>query len=126
MANKPTDEKLYNRVKARIYKENPKHSAYRSSLIVKKYKEAFKKKHGLTKKAYSGTKPKNTGLSRWHREKWSNQRGGVGYKKKADVYRPTKRISKKTPATFSELSKKQISSAMKEKAKTGKVKKFKK
>jgi hypothetical protein len=41
------------------------------------------------------------------------------------VYRPTKRITKDTPTTFSELSKQQIEKAKKEKAKTGRVKKFK-
>jgi len=122
--NKPKDQAMYNRIKASVYKANPKHSAYRSGQIVKKYKAAYKKKYGNAS-AYTGTKTK-AGLTRWMSEKWRNQRGGVGYKKKGDVYRPTKRISSKTPATFKELSKKQISSAMKEKAKTGKVKKFKK
>ena len=124
MVNKPKDQKLYDRVKARVYKEIPTHSAYRSGQLVKKYKEAYKRKHGNTN-AYSGTKTKD-GLTRWFDEKWSNQRGGSGYKKKGDVYRPTKKVSKKTPTTFKELSKTEISKAMKEKKKTGRVKKFKK
>ena len=41
--NKPNDQKLYNRIKASVYKANPKHSAYRSGQIVKQYKAAFKK-----------------------------------------------------------------------------------
>ena len=122
--SKPKDQKLYDNVKAKIYKDIPKHSAYRSGQIVKKYKEAYKKKHGNTN-AYTGTKTKE-GLSAWFNQNWRNQRGGVGYKKKGDIYRPTKKAGKKTPATFKELSKTQITNAMKEKKKTGRVKKFKK
>ena len=124
MVNKPNDQKMYNRIKASVVKANPKHSAYRSGQIVKKYKTAYKKKYG-NKSPYTGNKAKGT-LTRWYKEKWSNQRGGSGYKKKGDVYRPTKRISKKTPATFKELSKKQIANAIKEKKRTGRVKKYKK
>ena len=54
-----------------------------------------------------------------------NQRGKTGYKYKSDVYRPTKRITKDTPATFSELSKKEIDRARREKASKGRVEKFK-
>tara|TARA_S200002703_G_scaffold72022_1_gene62427 strand:+ start:79 stop:198 length:120 start_codon:yes stop_codon:yes gene_type:complete len=39
MVNKPKDQNMYNRIKRKIYKDNPKHSAYRSGLIVKKYKK---------------------------------------------------------------------------------------
>ena len=46
MKNKPKDQELYNRIKAKVYKDNPKHSAYRSGQIVKQYKAAYKKKHG--------------------------------------------------------------------------------
>ena len=34
----PEDQKMYDRVKAKIYKKYPKHSAYRSGLLVKEYK----------------------------------------------------------------------------------------
>lgn len=122
--SKPKDQKLYDNVKAKVYKDIPKHSAYRSGQIVKKYKEAYKKKHGNTN-AYSGNKAKGK-LLKWFKEDWKNQRGGTGYKKKGDVYRPTKKVDKTTPATFKELSKTQITNAMKEKKKTGRVKKFKK
>jgi len=124
MVNKPKDQKLYDSIKKKIYKDMPTHSAYRSGQLVKKYKEAYKKKHGNII-AYTGNKSKGN-LTRWMKEKWTNQRGETGYKKKGDVYRPTKRITSKTPATFKELSKTQISKAMKEKKKKGRVKKFKK
>ena len=121
----PTDQKLYDSVKAKVYKKMPKHSAYRSGILVKEYKEAFKKKHGTKKSPYKGKEKSNAPLKRWFKEDWKNQRGGTGYKKKGDVYRPTKRVNKKTPATFKELSKKEIKAAQKEKKKTGRVKKFK-
>jgi len=120
--SKPTDSKLYNKIKKQIYKDNPKHSAYRSGLLVKQYKAQFKKKYGDIK-PYIGTKTKK-GLTRWFLENWENQRGEVGYKFKSDIYRPTKRVTIKTPKTFSELSKLQIERAKKEKALKGRVNKF--
>mgnify|MGYP003660448799 CR=1 FL=1 len=122
--NRPKDEKMYNRIKASVYKANPKHSAYRSGQIVKQYKAAFKKKYG-SKSPYTGNKAKGS-LTRWYREEWRTEKGKKTYKAGGVIFRPTKRISKKTPATMSELTKKQKAAAIKEKAKTGKVKKFKK
>jgi len=124
MSNIPTDPALYQRILNKYRKKMPKSSAYRSGLIVKEYKDKFKAKYG-NKKPYTGKKT-SKGLERWFKEDWKNQRGGIGYKKKSDVYRPTKRITKDTPATFKELSKKELKEAQKEKAKTGRVKKFKK
>ena len=121
----PKDQKLYDSVKKSIYKKIPKHSAYRSGLLVKTYKERYKKKYGAGS-AYKGTKNKNKGLGRWFKEDWKNQRGGKGYKKKGDIYRPTKRVTKDKQVTMKELSKKEKEKAMKEKKKTGRVKKFKK
>lgn len=123
--NKPTDENLYQQVKKEIYAKIPKHSAYRSGLIVKKYKEKFAKKYP-NKQPYLGKKPlkKSGGLRRWFAEDWRNQRGEIGYSSKSDVYRPTKRISKKTPITFSELSRKRINRARKEKSRSGRVYRF--
>lgn len=113
---KPTNMTLYNKIKARVIKRIPKHSAYRSGIIVKEYKEAGGK--------YSGDKSKGK-LGRWFKEEWKNQRGGQGYKKKGDIYRPTKRISKDTPATHKELTKAEKEKAMKEKKEKGRVKRFK-
>ena len=114
--SEPKDKELYDKVKKEIYKRYPEHSAYRSGLLVKTYKE-----RGGT---YKGNKDDNKGLSRWFKEEWKNQRGGEGYKLKSDVYRPTKRINEKTPTTFKELTKEQIERARREKARTGSVKKF--
>ena len=57
--------------------------------------------------------------------KWMNQRGEVGYKYNSDIYRPTVRITKDTPTTFAELTPAEIERAKAEKARTGRVKKFK-
>lgn len=114
---KPTNMKLYNQIKANVYKRIPKHSAYRSSIVVKEYKA----KGGT----YSGSKAKG-GLTRWHKEKWRNQRGGMGYKKKGDIYRPTKRVSKKTPVTMSELTPSEKKRASKIKAQGKRVTQFRK
>ena len=124
MVNKPKDQKMYNRIKASVYKANPKHSAYRSGQIVKKYKEAYKKKYGNAS-AYTGSKAKGN-LTRWFLEDWKTEKGKKTYKEGGTIFRPTKRISKKTPATMSELTKKQKASAIKEKKRTGRVKKYKK
>ena len=118
----PTNKKLYEKVSNIVKKKHPKHSAYRSGLIVKAYLKAFKKKYP-NKSPYRGSKSKGS-LKRWFSEEWKNQRGESGYKSKSDVYRPTKRITKDTPKTFKELGKKRIKRAMKEKRESGRVKKF--
>ena len=124
MNSKPSDEKLYNSVKAEIFKKYTKPSAYRSGLLVKKYKLKFRKKHGSGKNPYVGKKTKK-GLTRWFREKWKTQDGQTGYSKKSDVFRPTKRVTKKTPHTFSDLSTKEIQAAQREKKSLGRIKNFK-
>ena len=121
----PRDKSLYNKVKQQVYREIPKHSAYRSGIVVQKYKRQFNKKHPH-KNPYIGKKTKKKGLSRWFKEKWRNQRGKVGYKYKSDVYRPTHRNTKKTPVTFKELTQKEINKAKKTKREKGRVPNFKK
>ncbi len=118
----PNDKDLYEKIKKEITSKY-KPSAYRSGMIVRKYKEEYYKKH-KNNNAYSGDKS-NSSLKRWFDERWLNQKGEVGYSKKGDIYRPTIRINSKTPTTFNELTKSQIERAKKEKAQTGKVKKFK-
>lgn len=121
--SKPVDLEMYNKIKKLVKRKYPKHSAYRSGIIVQTYKKTFKKKY-KNKSPYYGKKNKTKGLQRWFAEKWRNQRNTVGYKYKSDIYRPTKRITKATPITFNELTKKQIRSARKEKAKTKRVRRF--
>lgn len=95
---------LYEKAKRIVYQEYPKHSAYRSGQLVKRYKEM-----GGT---YSGTKPKG-GLTSWFKEDWKSIGGDY------PTYRPTIRVNKDTPLTASEIdpvqAKKQI--ALKQKIK---------
>ena len=116
--SEPANKKLYEKVKAEIYKKHPTHSAYRSGLLVQEYK-----RQGGT---YKGKEKQKEGLNKWFKEQWQNQRGEIGYKYKSDVYRPTIKVSKDTPATFNELTKEQIAKARRQKAKEGRVDKFKK
>lgn len=144
----PVDKKLYSSIKNKIWSNNPVNSAYRSGLLVKTYKQEFKKKYGnrepygtrgtsKTSKTSRSKTSKNRkslgprkfqepqGLTRWFLEDWRNQYGEIGYRRKSDVYRPTYRITSKTPTTFGELSPRQIEKARREKYYTGRVKKFK-
>jgi len=116
----PKDPILYEKVKKQIYKKYPKHSAYRSGLLVQEYKKQYKGRGS----PYKGSKPVKTGLSRWFKEKWVSDTGKTRYTSKSSVYRPSIRVTKKTPTTWSELSEKQIKRAKSEKARTGRVKKF--
>ena len=52
----PKDMKLYNKTKKKIYKKYPKHSAYRSGIVVKTYKQNFLKKYGKIISPYVGKK----------------------------------------------------------------------
>jgi len=97
------DLKLYakaTKMADEIYK---KPSAYKSGFTVKKYKEL-----GGTYTNDNQTK----GLQRWFKEKWVD----VG-NKDYPVYRPTVRVSKQTPLTISEISKKQLQQQVKLKQK---------
>lgn len=86
--NEPIDKELYLDTKKyadTIYK---KPSAYKSGFIVKTYKSRGGRYKG------EGDKP----LARWFKEDWKDI-GGKEY----PVFRPTKRINKKTPLLPSEI-----------------------
>ena len=119
MKSVPKDQKLYHRIKKQLYKENPVHSAYRSGVLVQKYKKSFKLKYPRATNAYIGQTSKVQGLSRWFKEDWKSDTGKYHYTSKSSVYRPTKRITKKTPKTFTELSKRELLQAKRKKAKYG-------
>lgn len=93
-----------------------KHSAYKWGYICSVYKNLGGR--------YKGKK-ENKGLSRWFKEKWTNQHGTTGYHHKNDVYRPSIRVNKSTPVTWKELKKTEIEKAKREKSRTSRVKKFK-
>ena len=120
MRSRPTDQELYDHIKRQVYKKIPQHSAYRSGQLVQQYKAAFRKKHADREPYSGGSKP----LKRWFQENWRTQDGSKVYKKASDVFRPTKRVGKRTPALHSELSRGEIRAARKEKKLTGRVKRF--
>jgi len=119
----PVDMILYNKIKKKVKKDIPKHSAYRSGIIVQKYKKTFSKKYGK-KSPYKGKKTSKKGLRRWFLEDWRNQDGKVGYHSKSDIYRPMKRITKKTPITHGELTKKERKRARRTKKRKGRIYRF--
>lgn len=122
----PQDKALYNRVKTKLYKNMPLHSAYRSGILVQKYKKAYREKYGKNTSPYYGKKPKKVGLARWFREKWATQDGLPVYKHKNDIFRPKKRITNRTPLTHGELTKKEIKRARRTKRRVGRVNRFRK
>jgi len=123
----PKDKNLYEKVKKLADKKFENHGIYKSSWIVHEYK----RRGGQ----YIGSKPKNSGLKRWYKEEWidlnrpiRNSHGKIiGYnpcgrttKQNNSVYplcRPSKRMSRKTPRTYSELSKLSINKAKRDKSK---------
>lgn len=113
----PKNCKLYEQARKKF--AHMKHSAYKSGHVIQEYKRLG----GTFKKHTKHEKPGK--LSRWFKEKWRNQRGKVGYQKRGDLYRPTRRISKETPVTWNELSKKEIQKARRQKITNKRVKRFK-
>ena len=119
----PTNKALYNKVKAeakRKFKVWP--SAYGSQWLVKTYKERGGTYGGGSKKSST------TGVTRWNKEKWKDEKGNdCGSKKNKNTKkcRPTVRVTEKTPVTWSEMSKSQKAAAVKEKKRVGMGKKTK-
>ena len=104
----------YKKVKA-SYKVFP--SARASQAIAK-----CRKKKGKVTKGKKGAS-----LKRWEKEKWVDTRTGkaCGAGGKNEYCRPTKRVSKKTPKTKSEMSKSELARKKREKKKVGMGKKVK-
>tara|TARA_R100000278_G_scaffold26484_1_gene24271 strand:+ start:5024 stop:5278 length:255 start_codon:yes stop_codon:yes gene_type:complete len=68
---------------------------------------------------------KGLALKRWFKEDWRTPRGKKGYSGSDRTFRPTKRVSSKTPATWSELSPSEKARAAKEKKTKGRVSRYK-
>lgn len=120
----PRDMALYEKIKRKLFIDMPNNSAYRSGQLVRIYKKAYEKKHNGDTNSYIGAKKYNKGLDRWYKEKWVNQRGEIGYRKQGDIYRPTIKITNKTPKTYSELNSSSIRKAMNAKKLNGRVNRF--
>lgn len=63
LSPQPLNKPLYNKIKDEVYKEYPKHSFYRSALIVRRYKEQGGEYD-------TKTPPEDSGIRKWLREKW--------------------------------------------------------
>jgi len=102
----PKDQSLYNEARNFIMSKYKKNSAYASGATVKQYKQQFKKKYGSETNPYlDDGKTKN--LKRWFEEKWIdiNPLLGITNDSAYPVFRPTKRVSSKTPTIFQEIPK---------------------
>jgi hypothetical protein len=99
----PKDKVLYEKVKKMADTIYKKSSAYKSGYIVQEYK----RRGG---EYIDDSKPKN--LKRWFSERWED----IGYKD-YPVYRPSVRVSKKTPLTVKEIDPKQLKEQIKLKQK---------
>jgi len=64
-------------------------------------------------------------LKRWFKEKWTTQKGKKGYSKGDRTFRPTVRVTKDTPSTWSELTPAEKARAKKEKKEKGRVSRYK-
>ena len=64
---------------------------------------------------------KKTLVNLWFLEKWSSDKGTTNYPHKNSVYRPTVRITKDTPTTFTELTPEELKRAKSMKAREGRV-----
>lgn len=65
-------------------------------------------------------------LKRWFKEDWRTPSGKKDYSGGESTFRPTKKVSKETPSTWSELSPSEKAAAKKEKKVKGRVSKYKK
>lgn len=94
-------------------------SAYAGGYIAK-----CRKKKGNVKKSKKGSS-----LKRWYKEDWRDEKGNVcgsSKNKNTKKCRPKKRVSKKTPVTWNEMSEKEKKRAVREKKKVGMGKKTRK
>lgn len=94
----PSDAALYARVKASINLKYTKNSAYRSMAYIKEYKR---------RGGDFIPDGKSMNLKRWQQEKWKDV-NPKGTKKSYPVYRPTIRVSEKTPTTVDEITKAEL------------------
>ena len=109
------DKDIYEKAKTIVYAQYRKASSYRSGALVRKYKELGGR--------YSNEINKNeASLTRWFKEKWRDV-NPMKNKTSYPVYRPTIKVTKKTPLTVEEIDKKKdliIKSKQKQKIKGNK------
>jgi len=64
-------------------------------------------------------------LKRWFEEEWKTPSGKEDYSGGENTFRPTKKVSKDTPATWDELTPAEKARAQKEKNTKGRVSRYK-
>jgi hypothetical protein len=69
---------------------------------------------------------KGAALRRWFKEEWKTPQGNKEYSGSDRTFRPTKRVTEDTPATWSELTPAEKRAAKEEKKKKGRVSRYKK
>jgi hypothetical protein len=103
--NEPANIELWNKIKQQIKDKHKKRwNAYYSGLLVQEYKNKGGK--------FVGKKNNEIGIGRWFKEEWKDV-GSQSY----PVYRPTKKINKKTPLTVGEIDKENLQKQIKLKQK---------
>lgn len=113
---RPCDASKYAAAKSRIYAKYKTHGAYRSMAVVKAYKAAGGR--------YCGGSKSSGGTTRWQKEKWRAPGGKKDFGgKKPGVFRPTVKVSSKTPKLLQNVSKKDRAKARRTKA-TGRNAKY--
>ena len=65
-------------------------------------------------------------LKRWFKEDWKTPKGKEDYEGGENTFRPTKKVSKDTPATWDELTPAEKARGQKEKNTEGRVSRYKK
>tara|TARA_R100000278_G_scaffold120470_1_gene102919 strand:+ start:647 stop:907 length:261 start_codon:yes stop_codon:yes gene_type:complete len=65
-------------------------------------------------------------LKRWFKEDWRTPKGKKGYEGGENTFRPTKKISSKTPLTWSELTPAEKARGQREKNTRGRVSRYRK
>jgi len=63
-------------------------------------------------------------LKRWFKEEWKTPKGKEDYEGGENTFRPTKKVSKDTPKTWSEVTPASKAKAQKEKNTKGRVTKY--
>jgi hypothetical protein len=106
----PLNPSLYEKAKKIVYSQYDKPSAYRSGALVKLYKQMGGTYSSSNKKSTIDDRP----LERWFLEKWEDVNPNKT-KTSYPVYRPTVKITEKTPKTVNEIPKKKLVSQSKEK-----------
>ena len=109
------NKELYIKIRKEVKKEIPKHSAYRSAYIIKRYIEEGEKQGFEESDLIDKKEEKKSGLKRWFMEHWVCVAGFLAGRiikcgdpecLEMSACRPLIRVNSETPVTIIELLKK--------------------